>query len=160
MMAGGSPAASRDAQPHILPLRGTSSLADHVGLAIEATRQACPGVRLSCDVDPGIGMHVNPQLLTRVLETLVRQAAEAAAVRDPHSDLPPLREVVVTAVDTPAGLEIEVADSGAAREAACPAEVAALAARLGGSLAVAACPEGGMAVTLSLPRRRAQGMAA
>jgi hypothetical protein len=132
--------------------------------AADAARRHCPGVRLVCDVDPGIGMHGDPhlagRLLESLLESLLRRACEAASLRDPHSDLPPLREVVVTAVDTAAGVEIEVADSGAHRTTVCPADLAALAARLGGSLAVAACPEGGMAFTLRLPRRRVQGMAA
>jgi hypothetical protein len=80
-------------------------------------------------------------------------------VPDPQSDLRPLCEVVVTAVDTGAAVEIEVADSGNAR-AAVANELETSAARLGGSLLVTACPEGGTAVTLRLPRRRARGMAA
>ena len=159
----GTPVAQRhgpNTQPHILSLRGEAALADQVLRAVEAARRHCPGVRLVCDVDPGIGMHGDPHLAARLLESLVRRACEAASQPDPHSDLPPLREVVVTAVDTAAGVEIEVADSGARRTAACPADLAGLAARLGGSLAIAACPEGGMAVTLRLPRRRIQGMAA
>ena len=149
-----------DAQPQILSLRGEAALPDHVMHAAAAARRRCPGVRLVCDVDPGIGMHGDPQLVGRLLEALLRRGCEAASERDPHSDLPPLREVVVTAVETSAGVEIEVADSGAHRTTACPVDLAAVAARLGGSLAVAACPEGGMAVTLRLPRRRARGMAA
>jgi hypothetical protein len=167
MQTGGSSAASPntqrhtlDARPQILTLRGEAALADHVMRAAEAARRHCPGVRLVCDVDPGIHMHGDPQLVGRLLESLMQRGCEAASQRDPHSDLPPLREVVVTVVDTAAGVEIEVADSGAHRTTACPADLAALAARLGGSLAIAACPEGGMAVTLRLPRRRAQGMAA
>lgn len=160
MQAGGSSASSPDAQPHILSLRGAAALADQVARVVEDAERQHPGVRLVCDVAPGLGMQVDPQLLARLLDALVCRACEAAAERDPHSDLPPLREVVVTAVDTPSAIEIEVADSGAARRQACPAEAASLAARLGGSLAVAACPEGGTAVTLRLPRRRAQGMAA
>ena len=167
METGGSSAASPDArrhvsdvQPRILSLRGEAALADCVTRAVEAARLHFPGGRLICDVDPGIDVHGDCQLVGRLVEALMHRACEAASQRDPHSDLPLLREVVVTAVDAAAGVEIEVADSGVQRTTACPADLASLAARLGGSLVVAACPEGGTAVTLRLPRRRVHGMAA
>lgn len=159
MTPGGSSFAAGDIGPRILPLWATPTAGDLVATAVAAARRSAPAVRFACDIDPRIPPFGEPQPLATLLAALVRQAVAAAVVPDPESDLPPLCEVVVTAVETGAGLEIEVADSGAAR-AAVAADLEAMAARLGGSLVVAACPEGGTAVTLRLPRRRGRSMAA
>lgn len=151
--------ASGDNEPHILPLRAAASVGDLVAVAVAAARRGCPAVRFACDVDPRITVAGEPQPLAALLDALVRQAVAAAVVPDPQSDLPPLCEVVVTAVETGPALEIEVADSGAFR-AAVAGDLQTLAARIGGTLVVTACAEGGTAVTLRLPRRRARGMAA
>ncbi|MGB8852812.1 MAG: hypothetical protein WCC69_04520 [Pirellulales bacterium] len=145
--------------PRILPIWAAPTIGDLVATAVAAARRDAPAVRFACDIDPQLARCGDPQQLTRLLEGLVQQAVAAAVVPDPQSDLPPLCEVVVTAVDTGAAVEIEVADSGNAR-AAVANELETIAARLGGSLLVTACPEGGTAVTLRLPRRRARGMAA
>jgi hypothetical protein len=71
---------------------------------------------------------------------------------------PPLREVVITSIDTGTALEIEVADSGPPRTVSSIDHGAAE--RLGGGLVVVPCAEGGTAVTLSLPRRVAMARAA
>lgn len=159
MTAGGSSSAAGDIGPRILPLWATPTAGDLVATAVAAARRSAPAVRFACDIDPRIPPIGELQPLATLLAALVQQAVVAAVVPDPESDLPPLCEVVVTAVETGAGLEIEVADSGAARTAVA-ADVEAMAARLGGSLVVAACPEGGTAVTLRLPRRRGRSMAA
>lgn len=100
-----------------------------------------------------------------VLAGLVRAAFDAAVQPAPPSDVPPLCEVVVTSIDTGDALEIEIADSGCAAghdvlHAEALAAARAFADRCGGSLAVGGCPEGGSAVTLRLPRRRAMSRAA
>ena len=163
MTTGGSSFAAGDggpdAGPRILPLWSVPTVGDLVATAVAAARRDCSTVRFACDIDPRLGTAGDPQPLARLLEGLVQQAVAAAAVPDPHSDLPPLCEVVVTAVDAGDAVEIEVADSGNAR-VAVEGELETLATRLGGSLLVTACPEGGTAVTLRLPRRRARGMAA
>ena len=145
--------------PRILPIWAAPTIGDLVATAVAAARRDAPAVRFTCDIDPQLARCGDPQPLARLLDGLVRQAVAAAVVPDPQSDLPPLCEVVVTALDAGAAVEIEVADSGAAR-AAVSNELETIAARLGGSLVVAACPEGGTAITLRLPRRRARGMAA
>lgn len=163
MTAGGSffsaGDAAGDAGPRILSLWAVPTVGDLVATAVAAARRDCPAVRFHCDIDPRLGTHDDSQPLARLLESLVQQAVVAAGVLDPHSDLPPLREVVVTAVETGGAIEIEVADSGAARGTVA-ADLETMAARLGGSLIVTACAEGGTAITLRLPRRRARGMAA
>jgi hypothetical protein len=159
MTAGESSFAAGDIGPRILPLWATPTAGDLVATAVAAARRTAPAVRFACDIDPRTPSFGESQPLATLLAALVQQAAAAAVVPDPESDLPPLCEVVVTAVETAAGLEIEVADSGAPR-AAVAAELEAMAARIGGSLVVAACPEGGTAVTLQLPRRRGRSIAA
>ena len=112
---------------------------------------------------------------------LVRRAFTAAAHAAEPSDAPPIREVLVTSVDLGDAIEIEVADSGpwlaeparawlaapSSRRDAAPEHVglalaAAVAAaeRIGGTLTATNCPEGGVAVTLRLPRRQSRRMAA
>lgn len=151
--------AADDTGPRILPIWAVPTVGDLVATAVAAARRDAPAVRFACDIDPQLGRCGDPQPLARLLAALVQQAVAAAIVPDPHSDLPPLREVVVTAVDTGTAVEVEVADSGAAR-VPVTADLETMAARLGGSLVVAACPEGGTAITLRVPRRRARGMAA
>lgn len=115
-------------------------------------------VQIDCDVDASIVVPGHATAVRRLLESLVRSAVKAAACDDPDSDGPPLREVLVTAVDTGHAIEIEVADSGPFRELASVDSVAAE--RAGGSLDVLACAEGGTAVTLRLPHRQAAARAA
>jgi len=125
-----------------------------------------------------------PALIRRAVEPLIRRAFESAA--QPHDSREPMaiREVVVTSVDVGDAIEIEVADSGPALSDsvrtwlndsanglhgpnATPegtglaiAAVRAAAARIDGTLHAANCPEGGVAITLRLPRRQAQRLAA
>ena len=95
-----------------------------------------------------------------------------------------VREVIVTSVDVGSAIEIEVADSGpslsegvrrwlnqamqSSAEVGFAPEGAGLAlaairaavARINGTLHAANCPEGGVAITLSLPRLQSQRLAA
>ena len=148
--------------PRILPLRGRphAALADLVARTV-ATTPGVAGVRLTCDVDPAIDVAEVAEPLGGLLAALVARACTAACRPDPHSDLPPLREVMITAVETGSDLEIEVADSGPVEPAAgVPAELVRLAGRTGATVSLRGCPEGGTAVTLRLPRRRVRGLAA
>lgn len=169
-----------DNRPHVLPLRGAAvpTLAGLVADAVAAVHEhrGPPRVGVTCDVDPAVTFDGDADALRRMLVTLLRRAVAAASAADPGSDVPPLREVVVTAVRTAAAVEIEVADSGpssiraagrwpcprehAAFRAGAPAELESLVARLGGAIEVRHCPEGGTAVTLLLPCRRSLGVAA
>lgn len=147
--------------------------------------RACRGLgveppRFTVDAAGCERIPLDPRLLRRALEPLVRRASAAAADQSGAGDAPSLREVVVTVVDMGAGVEIEVADSGpwlaedvrrwlsGTASAACPAAadgsalaVAVAAARgFGGTLAAVNCPEGGVAITLRLPGSRSARVAA
>jgi hypothetical protein len=117
-----------------------------------------------------------PALLRRVIEPLVRRGFEAALQPEPGREFRIEPEVVVTSVDLGHCVEIEVADSGAPLpetvrswlEGSMPmaadtiavdaglalVAVRAAAARIHGRLRAVNCPEGGVAITLSLPGRR------
>jgi len=112
-----------------------------VGIAIQAAEGWIAGTELGPLRDA-----------VRLLLEAACDASAAAPVR--------LREVTITAVETRAAIEIEVADAGDGPPATALAAVRPRAEWLGGSLATAACPEGGVAATLRLPRRRAQSRAA
>jgi hypothetical protein len=119
--------------------------------------------RVTLDVAPAHVVDADPATMRRALRTLIEAAIEAAARPAAPSDAPPLHEVVITSVAGPDGLEIEIADSGAAAEQSLDITLAAAASalqRLGGGLRVAGCAEGGRAVTVVLPRRAARRMAA
>jgi K+-sensing histidine kinase KdpD len=126
----------------------------------------------------------DPSLVRRALEPLVRRALESAAQSDASREPPLVREVIVTSIDLGDAIEIEVADSGQALsdgvrkwlgenphhpndtgvvpEGAGLALVAVRAAvtRIDGTLRAVNCPEGGVAITLRLPRRQARRLAA
>ncbi len=149
------------AASHVLPLTRTATpgvrlatLVADVIRAVAADRpQGLPAVRIESDVDASVAVAVHATSIRRLLESLVRTAAASAARRDPDSDVPPLREVLLTAVDTGHAIEIEVADSGPPH--GISADDVATATRVGAALDVTTCAEGGSAVTLRLPDRRA-----
>jgi signal transduction histidine kinase len=163
------PDAGRDDDCRILPMRpiDATCLSELVAAAVASAVDpaACGRLRISQDVDPRLEVPGIGPLLFEAVVHLVADAVAATTGRRPASDFPAVREVVVTAVDTAGTLEIEIADStadvtgGAGREPLAPAAVAAVA-RMGGSLTVQPCPDGGRAVTIRLPRRRARGLAA
>ena len=131
-----------------------------------------------------------PSSIRRALELLIRRAFESATQPHDSREPLVLREVVVTSIDVGDAIEIEVADSGPAlsdpvrkwlndparndhafnslRASGDTPEGAGLAlaavraatARIDGTLRAANCPEGGVAITLRLPRRQAQRLAA
>jgi len=149
-----------DDDPRILPLHAAAPPLASLVEAVVASA-ARPGVRLACDVDPRLRCAADADTVRGLLEPLVRAAVAAALVPDPASDGPAIHEVLVTVVDTGDALEIEVADSGPARGPGPPAAVVRLLlASVDGSLSFTACAEGGTAVTLRLPHRRARGLAA
>lgn len=123
---------------------------------VAARAAACrPPVRVTLDVASGRQSPVDVGSLRDAIRQLLDAACEAAEAAPPR-----LREVVVTCVDTGRGLEIEVADSGGGPVCEAVATAREAVSRLGGSLASAACPEGGVAVTLCLPHRRLRSKAA
>jgi len=157
----------RDLLP-LRPARDGTSLAELVAtiavdVAAARQRSGLPPVTIDVDVAAGHTLPGDAATLRAGLLPLVAAACEAAAGATLASDSPRLREVVVTTVATPAGLEVEVADSGPGPvgiPAAALAAARGLADRFGGDVRVVACPEGGAAVTLRLPTRRHRSLAA
>jgi len=123
--------------------------------------------------------------IRRALELLIRRAFESATQPHDSREMLAIREVVVTSIDVGDAIEIEVADSGPALSdpvrkwlndharndlhasgdtpegaGLALAAVRAATARIDGTLWSANCPEGGVAITLRLPRRQAQRLAA
>jgi len=153
-------------EPHVLPLRAAASgtpltelLAPLVAaIAAERCDRGLPPIDVTLDTAAGRVTAHEAGPLVELVRALVAAACDASAAAPPR-----LREVVVTSVVGPAGLEIEVADSAtepAADQLGCVATVRPLAERLGGTLTRRGCPEGGTAVTLHLPRRGHQRQAA
>lgn len=153
-------------QPYLLPLRvpasGTSltDLLAPLVAAIAAERHdaGLPPIHVTLDITAGRVTAGEAGPLRELVRSLVEAACDASAAAPPR-----LREVVVTSVAGPAGLEIEVADSAPAAAAGPRGSLTAarpLAERLGGTLTCRGCPEGGIAVTLHLPRRDHQRQAA
>lgn len=145
----------------ILPLRALRApgatwipLHEIVGAAVGAER-----ADLSLDVSRNHVLHADPGLLAELLADLVVRARRA----NHAATGPGRREVVVTSVLVADAIEIEVADSGpppSVVERVWFDRQGAMAARLGGTLEVRACPEGGTALTLRLPRRLTERRAA
>jgi hypothetical protein len=166
-----SPDPSADVSPrYLLPLRPASAgepLADLLGslvadLTADRRRRGLPDVRIELDVASDHMLPTEPAMIRAGLAPLLAAACDAAAA-SPAGRGPRLREVLITSVATAAGLELEVADSGpgpAGIPAAAVAAARLFAGRCGGDVLLAACPEGGAAVTLRLPRRRRQSRAA
>jgi signal transduction histidine kinase len=158
-------ASSFDGPRHVLPLRGPRQAASLeavlTSIAADTTasrrQRRLPDVTITLDVLPSHAPAVDVESLRAGLASLVATACDAAAAPGHASDAPSLCEVVITVVDTPRGLEIEVANSGPGPEGLAASGLAAtrgFAHQSGGSVRVASCPEGGAAVTLCLPSRR------
>jgi hypothetical protein len=131
-----------------------------------------------------------PTSIRRALELLVRRAFESATQPPDSRQQLSIREVVITSIDVGDAIEVEVADSGPALSdpvrrwlndparndparkglhasgdtpegaGLALAAVRAAAARIDCTLRAANCPEGGVAITLRLPCRQAQRLAA
>jgi len=152
---------------HLVPLRpvAAGSLAALVEDAVAAVgTDVGHGVQVTCDVDPRIALPGPATLVRDAVASLVAAAADAAARPRAPSDFPVSDEIVITSVDTGDAIEIEIADSGNDLRidpaAVVPAATLTAVARLGGSLTVRPCPEGGRAVTIRVPRCRVRGAAA
>jgi len=162
--------AERPLPRHLLPLPAAAAdagLAPLIrslvaDLVADRRRRGLPEVRIELDVAADLPLPAEPATIQAGLGPLLA-AACAAAARGPAGSGPRICEVLVTAVETAAGLELEVADSGpgpAGLPAAAVAAARQFAGRCGGDVHLAACPEGGAAVTLRLPRRRRDRRAA
>lgn len=144
------------------PLRPlVEELVDHC--ARSGDRSAADRPRIMLDIHPAHVVEADPAAVRPALQALLEAAIAAASCPAAASDGPALHEVMITSVQRPDALEIEIADSGPAAPHALDITLAAARsrlARLGGQLRVEGCPEGGRAVTLVVPRRAAQRLAA
>jgi len=151
-------------EPRILPMptAGVAVRALLEEAVAAAVARAPAGVAVSVDAPSTARISADPGGLRGLLDRLVTAAVAAAAAPRPRGDGPPLREVVITVVEMADAVELEIADSGPAASAdeRCPPTLRELAVRCGCGLHVAACPEGGTAVTVRLPRREARRQAA
>jgi len=120
-----------------------------------------PDCAVTLDVADRHVLQVDPATVRDIFARLLMRAFENAARPDGLSDVPQVREIVITSIEHAAAIEIEVADSGPMSPVA-PTEAAfeSLVAAVGGAVSVSACPEGGRAVTLRLPHRRLRRLAA
>jgi signal transduction histidine kinase len=126
-----------------------------------APQLAAQGIAVHVDCPPPLRARFDPEMLRRALLNLVLNALDV---------LPAGGELVVTACRTPAGLELEVADSGPGIPPSLLerlfepffttkqggtglglAIVERIAAAHGGQVLASNCPEGGAAFTLILP---------
>jgi signal transduction histidine kinase len=130
-------------------------------LSALAPQLAAQGIAVQVDCPPELRARMDPEMLRRALLNLVLNALDV---------LPAGGELVITACRTPAGLELEVADSGPGIPPALVerlfepffttkqggtglglAIVERIAAAHGGRVLASNCPEGGAAFTLILP---------
>jgi len=122
----------------------------------ECRRRGLPDCRITLDVGAEHAVAADGRVVHALLLPLVVGALERSS--DRRSTRPPLRpEVLVTTIDTAAGLEIEVADSADQISAAGPAtdpETTRLLDRIEGTLRSEGCPDGGTACTLRIPHSR------
>jgi len=162
-------AAATSGPPHVLPwpsgpTRAQPLLRDILDdVARDRAARGLPALHLALDAPADCLLDVDATALGPVLAGLVRAACRAAAAARPTADAPPLHEVIVTVVEAATGVECEIADSGTGTPTVDPAALAAargFVRQHGGDLRVEACPEGGTAVTLWLPRRTVRRRAA
>jgi len=158
-------AAPDSAEPRILPLPtagiAVRGLLDESVAAATTRNPAAGSVSVAIDASPGMRVLGDAGALRGLVERLVADALAAAAMRS-CGDGPSLHEVVITVIETPDAVELEIADSGpsASEHDRCPPSVRDLATRCGCRLHVTGCPEGGTAVTVRLPRREVRRQAA
>lgn len=151
--------------PHdrmILPMVPPRGLLEAI---LEEVRRVCAerGIadcHVTLDVADRHVLQVDPATVRDILAGLLLRAFENAARPSASSDAPHVREIVVTSVEHADAIELEVADSGPPSSLESDDTLAPLVAAVGGGLSVAACPEGGRAVTLRLPHRRLRRRAA
>lgn len=124
------------------------------------TERGIPDCAVTLDVADRHVLQVDPRTVRDILAGLLLRAFENAARPTTSSDAPHVREIVVTSIEHAHAIEIEVADSGPVSATVPDAALEPLVATVGGVLSVAACPEGGRAVTLRLPHRRLRRQAA
>jgi hypothetical protein len=152
-------------EPRIIrlrPARDPAAFHAAVSRLAAAARARVAEVTVCLDVAEAHAPEADPQAVAGPLGQLLDAACAAAAAPAPRGESPTLREVVVTTIDTGDALEIEVADSAAdpSRQRAAVADLRPLVERAGWGLSLAACPDGGTAVTLRIPRRRGRSLAA
>jgi signal transduction histidine kinase len=157
----GAPADSHASESRWVSPRGIfESIVAEVRKRNDRREHRLPAPRIEIDVPAGHAVHADPAALRHILEILLDNAVDAASQAADCRGVPPVREVVVTSVDSIDAIEIEVADSGPGPAVAAGVRLFGLVERLGGTLHAINCPEGGTAYTLRLPHRQARRAAA
>jgi hypothetical protein len=100
-------------------------------------------VCLEVDIDAKIDVPADPVATVELVRTLTRQAL---------SVMPDGGDLVVTGCETPAGVELELADTGVDVESRAR-NLPLAAAAIGAEVRWQNCPQGGGAVTIVFPRR-------
>jgi hypothetical protein len=152
-------------RPHPRPEQAEPTLRGALARAaadVARSVHGLPTVTISLDVPDAHTADAAPEAVAAPLRRLLEAACMAMAAPASRGACPAVREVLVTTVDTGAALEIEVADSAAdvSRQEAAVAEIRPLVEQAGWTLSSAACPDGGLAVTLRIPRRRGRSRVA
>jgi len=148
--------------PMILPMVPPRGLLEAI---LDEVRAVCvergiADCHVTLDVADRHVLQVDPATVRDILASLLLRAFENVARPSGSSDAPQVREIVITSVEHAAAIELEVADSGPPADHMSDDSLAPLVAAVGGELSVAACPEGGRAVTLRLPHRQLRRRAA
>lgn len=156
------PRPTGSALPAILPMVPPRGLLEAILTEVRAAcaERGIPDCPVTIDVADRHVLQVDPATVRDILAGLLLRAFENAARPTGPSDAPLPREIVITSVEFADAVEIEVADSGPAGDAAAASALEPLLAAVGGRLSCVACPEGGRAVTLRLPHRRLRRLAA
>lgn len=96
---------------------------------------------LEVDIDDAIGLPIDSASFCQLLESLIRQSL---------TEMPGGGELTITGCETSGGIEIELADTGAAVKHR-PRSLPMIAAAVSAELKWQDCPQGGGAVTMKFP---------
>ena len=112
-------------------------------LLIEHAGAVC----LEVDIDTEMGIPADPTHTVDLIGALVKQAL---------AQMPESGELSITAVETAAGIELELADTGARVESR-PTSLPMAAAAIGAQVTWQNCPQGGAAATIIFARQSGSG---
>lgn len=110
-------------------------------VASQLLRRQSAAICLEVDIDFELRLPTDSASFCQLIESLVRQAI---------IEMPDGGEMTITGCETPTGIEIEIADTGSdVEQRAC--KLPMIAAAMAAELSWQNCPQGGAAVTATLP---------
>ncbi len=110
-------------------------------VAVPLLREHPAAICLEVDIDPAVEVPTEPTATVELIRGLTEQALEV---------MPQGGDLTVTGCETPGGVELELADTGAelaARQRCLPMAAASI----GADVRWQNCPQGGVAVTVTFP---------